>query len=53
MAKNPTSQLTWYHKPFGRRLCSPEHPYFSISHPSNPGDGDAARRRNLAELAGL
>jgi hypothetical protein len=53
MAKNATSQLTWYHKPFGQRVGSPEHPYFSISHPSHPEDGDTLRRRDLADLAGL
>jgi len=53
MAKNATSQLTWYHKPFGRRMVSPEHPYFSISHPSHSEDADTLRRRYLADLAGL
>jgi hypothetical protein len=53
MAKNATSQLTWRHKPFGRRVASPEHPYFSISHPSDSEDTDVLRRRGLADLAGL
>lgn len=53
MAKHATSQLTWYHKPFGRRLISPGHPYFSISQPADPDDGDTRRRRDLADLAGL
>lgn len=53
MTKNATSQLTWRHKPFGRRVASPEYPYFTISHPSNPEDADALRRQDLADLAGL
>jgi hypothetical protein len=53
MAKHMNPQLTWYHKPFGRRSVSPEHPYFFISHPSHSEDGDARRRRDLAALAGL
>ena len=53
MAKNATSHLTWYHKPFGRRVVSAEHPYFFISHTADAGDNDAHRRRNLADLAGL
>ncbi|HEY3241617.1 MAG TPA: hypothetical protein VGL92_18800 [Acidimicrobiia bacterium] len=53
MTKDATSRLTWYHKPFGRRVVSPEHPYFSISQPSDPEDNDALRRRDLSDLAGL
>jgi hypothetical protein len=53
MAKNTTSQLTWYHKPFGRRVASPEHPYFFISHTAHAEDSDARRRRDLADVAGL
>jgi hypothetical protein len=53
MAKNATSQLTWYHNPFGRRVVSPEHPYFFISHTAHNEDSDARRRRNLADIAGL
>jgi hypothetical protein len=53
MANDPTSRLIWYRKPFGRRVASPEYPYFLISHPPNPEDGDALRRRQLADLAGL
>ena len=53
MARNTTSQLTWYHKPFGRRVVSSEHPYFFIAHPAQGEDSDARRRRNLTDLAGL
>ena len=53
MATSTTAQLTWYHKPFGRRVVSPDHPYFSISHPSHSGDADTLRRRDLTDLAGL
>ena len=52
MAKHTTSQLTWYHKPFGRRIVSPEHPYFFIS-PPHAEDSDGRRRRDLADHAGL
>ena len=53
MTKDPTSGLIWYRKPFGRRVVSPEHPYFSISHPSDAEDDDALRRHDLSDLAGL
>ena len=53
MAKHATSQLTWHHKPFGRRVVSPEPPYSSISQPADPEDGDALRRQDLADIAGL
>lgn len=53
MAKHATSQLTWYHKPFGRRVVSTEHPYFSFSQPVDPDDGDTRRRNELADLAGV
>jgi hypothetical protein len=53
MAKSATSQLIWYHRPFGRRVVSPEHPYFFISHTAHDEDSDARRRRNLADVAGL
>jgi hypothetical protein len=53
MAKHATSQLTWYHKPFGRRLISSEQPYFAISDAADPDDGDTRRRNELADLAGL
>ena len=53
MATNPTSELTWYRKPFGRRVSMPEHPFFSMAHPSDTDDGDALRRRQIADLAGL
>jgi hypothetical protein len=53
MTQHPTTQLTWCHKPFGRRVVSPEHPYFSISHRPHSEDSDARRRRNLADIAGL
>jgi hypothetical protein len=53
MAKNTTSQLTWYHGPFGRRVVSPDHPYFSISRSSHSEDSDTLRRRDLTDLAGL
>ena len=53
MAKHTTSQLTWYHKPFGRRVVSPEHPYFFIEHSAHDEDSDACRRRSLADVAGL
>lgn len=52
MAQN-ASQLTWYHQPFGRRVASPDHPYFSISRSAHAGDSDARRRRDLADIAGL
>jgi hypothetical protein len=53
MAANATSPLTWYHKPFGRRVVSAEHPYFFISHTAHGEDSDARRRRNLTDVAGL
>ncbi|MDQ3946013.1 MAG: hypothetical protein M3357_12855 [Actinomycetota bacterium] len=53
MTDDPTFRLTWYRKPFGRRVVSGEHPYFSISQPSDPEDDDALRRRHLSDLAGL
>jgi hypothetical protein len=53
MAQNTTSRLTWYRKPFGRRVASTEHPYFSISQPSSSENDDGLRRRNLADLAGI
>jgi hypothetical protein len=53
MAQNATSHLTWHHKPFGRRVVSPEQPYFFISHTAHAADRDARRRRNLADVAGL
>ena len=53
MAENPTSSLTWYHKPFGTRVASLEHPYFFISRTADAEDPDGRRRRDLADLAGL
>ena len=53
MAEHATSQLTWYHKPFGRRVFSPQHPYFSISRPADSEDRDTRRRNELTDLAGL
>jgi hypothetical protein len=53
MATDPTSALTWYHKPFGRRVATSGHPYFSISHDPDPESGDTRRRRHLAGQAGL
>lgn len=52
MAKDPTSRLVWYRKPFGPRVASHEYPFFRISQPSDTEDDDA-RRRDLADLAGL
>lgn len=52
MTKDPTS-LTWYRKPFGRRVITAGRPEFSISPPSDGEDGDARRRHDLAFLAGL
>jgi hypothetical protein len=54
MANDATTHLTWYHKPFGRRVASPGgHPYFVISHTAEVEDADERRRRNLADMAGL
>jgi hypothetical protein len=44
---------TWYRIPLGRRVMSAQPPYFSISRSSDGQDGDALRRRALADLAGL
>lgn len=52
MAEHPTSRgSTWDRTPFGRRVLSAEPPYFVISGPSDPEDGDALRRQALADLA--
>ena len=52
--KHPTFRgSTWEGTPLGRRVLMPEPPYFVISGPSHPEDGDALRRRALADLAGL
>lgn len=53
MAKHADSELTWYHKPFGRRLASPDHPFFTISQPADSDDTDGRRRNELAARAGL
>jgi hypothetical protein len=53
MGQDRLSQLTWHHKPFGRRVASTEYPYFSISHSAGLEDRDATRRRELADRAGL
>jgi len=53
MTDDLTPQLIWSHKPFGRRLVTSGHPYFSISSPSSSEHGDARRRSELADLAGL
>ena len=53
MVENATSQLTWYHKPFGRRVVSPDHPRFCIFETAQADDRDARRRRDLADAAGL
>ena len=53
MAKDATSELTWYHKPFGRRLARPDHPFFTICRPAQSDDDDVRRRNELAALAGL
>jgi hypothetical protein len=53
MPNNGPSPLVWYHKPFGRRLVSREHPYFLISQASEPEDADGLRRRELTVRAGL
>jgi hypothetical protein len=53
MATHATSQLTWYRKPFGRRVASAQHPFFTISQPVDPDDRDGRRRNELANLAGL
>lgn len=53
MDKDTTSRLgTWYRNPFGRRVLSPEPPYFVISRPSHREDRDALRCQTLADLAG-
>jgi hypothetical protein len=53
MAEHATSHLTWYRKPFGRRVARADHPYFAISPAAVAGDSDARRRRDLAATAGL
>jgi hypothetical protein len=53
MATPTTSQLTWYRKPFGRRLASREYPFFTISQPADADGRDGRRRDELANLAGL
>jgi hypothetical protein len=53
MVKNATSQLTWYHKPFGRRVAGPDHPCFFSFETAGAEDRDARRRRDLADVAGL
>jgi hypothetical protein len=52
MAEEQISLLAWYHKPFGRRVMSSEHPYFVISSKSDSDDGET-RRQELARQAGL
>lgn len=44
---------TWCRTPFGRRMMSPEAPYFSISPSSDGQDRDALRRQAIADIAGL
>jgi hypothetical protein len=50
MIKDATS---WHHTSFGKRVMTPQPPYFVISAPSQRKDRDAAARRALANLAGL
>jgi len=43
---------SWHHTPLGRRVMTPQAPYFVIS-PSPRRNRDGAARRALADLAGL
>ncbi len=53
MSLNPTSELTWSHKAYGRRVSTSEFPYFALAERPDTHGGDAPRRRHIAELAGL
>jgi hypothetical protein len=44
---------SWHHTPLGRRVMTPQAPYFVISAPSPRRNRDGAARRALADLAGL
>jgi hypothetical protein len=54
MDEDTTSQLRiWHRTGSGRRVLSPEPPYFVISPSAHHQDRDAVRRQALAELAGV